>query len=101
MTYEYGPIGSVATPLPGFAFKSDHLGEIGTPVIKIGNIGDDGTVDLIDVQRLPDNYLEPKHEKFRLKDGDILLAMTGATAGKAGKIRTTAEATFLLNQRVA
>ncbi len=101
MTYALGPIGRVATVLPGFAFKSEHLGEVGTPVLKIGNIGDDGTVDLADVQRLPDPYLEPRHEKFRLNNGDILLAMTGATAGKAGRIRTNSEIAYLLNQRVA
>jgi type I restriction enzyme, S subunit len=70
--------------LPGFAFKSGHLGDDGTPVVKIGNITDDGAVDLNLVQRLPDSYLDP--EKFRLSNRDIVLAMTGATAGKAGRI---------------
>jgi type I restriction enzyme, S subunit len=101
MTYARGPIGGVATVLPGFAFKSEQLGEVGTPVLKIANIGDDGTVDLANAQRLPDNYLEPKHEKFRVYDGDILLAMTGATAGKAGRVRAALGESFLLNQRVA
>ena len=43
--------------------------------------------------------LTPKLQKFVLNDGDILLAMTGATAGKVGKVRT--KRPILLNQRVA
>jgi type I restriction enzyme S subunit len=91
----------VARVLPGFAFKSAHLGDDGTPVVKIGNITDDGAVDLSLVQRLPDSYLKPQHEKFRLSNRDIVLAMTGATAGKAGRISAPDDASFLLNQRVA
>jgi type I restriction enzyme S subunit len=94
-------IGDVARVLPGFAFKSAHLGDAGTPVVKIGNITDDGAVDLSLVQRLADSYLEPQHEKFRLFNRDIVLAMTGATAGKAGRISAPDDASFLLNQRVA
>lgn len=94
-------IGDVADVLPGFAFKSAHLGDEGTPVVKIGNITDGGEVTFADAQKLPDSRLEPKHERFRLANRDILLAMTGATAGKAGRISAPVSATFLLNQRVA
>ena len=101
MSWEEVEIGAVANVLPGFAFKSGHLGDEGIPVIKIGDITDGGEVNLTDVQRLPDSNLEPKHEKFRLANRDILLAMTGATAGKTGRISAPDGATFLLNQRVA
>lgn len=94
-------IGKVARVLPGFAFKSAHLGTEGTPVVKIGNITDDGAVDLTSLERLPDSYLEPRHEKFRLLNHDIVLAMTGATAGKVGRISAPDDCSFLLNQRVA
>ena len=101
MSWEEVEIGAVADVLPGFAFKSVHLGDEGTPVVKIGNITDGGEVNLSDAQKLPDSYLESKHERFRLANRDILLAMTGATAGKAGRICAPDGATFLLNQRVA
>ena len=101
MSWKEVEIGAVANVLPGFAFKSAHLGDEGTPVVKIGNITDRGEVNLADAQKLPDSHLEPKHEKFRLVNRDILLAMTGATAGKAGRISTPEGGTFLLNQRVA
>ena len=48
---------------------------------------------------VPAALLTPKLRKFILKDRDILVAMTGATAGKVGRIRT--DQPVLLNQRVA
>ena len=101
MNWEEVEIGTVANVLPGFAFKSAHLGDEGTPVVKIGSITDGREVNFADAQKLPDSHLEPKHERFRLANRDILLAMTGATAGKAGRISAPDGATFLLNQRVA
>ena len=101
MSREEVEIGAVANVLPGFAFKSAHLGDEGTPLLKIGNITDGGEVNLADAQKLPDSHLEPKHERFRLVNRDILLAMTGATAGKVGRISAPDGAAFLLNQRVA
>ncbi|MBK9430967.1 MAG: hypothetical protein IPN50_00665 [Sphingomonadales bacterium] len=101
MSWPIECIGSVADVLPGFAFKSSELGELGTAVLKIGNIKDDGTVDTERAQRLsPERRLE-RHAKYELTDRDIIIAMTGATAGKAGRIRARDEEVFLLNQRVA
>ena len=96
MIWEEVEIGAVANVLPGFAFKSAHLGNEGTPVVKIGNITDDGGVNLADVQKLPNSHLESKHERFRLVNRDILLAMTGATAGKVGRISAPDGAAFFV-----
>jgi type I restriction enzyme S subunit len=71
----------------------------GIPVIKIKNIREDCTVDTSEVDCVPETILTSKLKKFVLKDGDILIAMTGATAGKIGRLRTREP--FLLNQRVA
>lgn len=92
-------LGEVSQVLPGFAFKSQDLGAQGIPVIKIGNIQDDKTVLLDNSDKLPEEKFEERHRKFILKDKDIVLAMTGATAGKVGRIRT--DKPLLLNQRVA
>ena len=94
-------IGDVAEILPGFAFKSSELGDEGTPLIKIGNILNNGQVDTVDVQRLPQTHYLKKHDKYRLGDRDIVIAMTGATAGKVGRIHASLDEVFLLNQRVA
>jgi type I restriction enzyme, S subunit len=92
-------LGDVCSVIPGYAFKSEHLGNSGVPVIKIKNIQDNGSVDTIDVERFPEELLTDKIGKYFLDDKDILIAMTGATAGKVGRIRCNNR--ILLNQRVA
>jgi type I restriction enzyme S subunit len=89
----------VCRVLPGYAFKSKDWTTSGVPVVKIRNIREDNTVDLSDTDHVPADLLSPRLSKFVLNDGDILLAMTGATAGKVGRVRTTKP--LLLNQRVA
>jgi len=68
-------------------------------VVKIANIRDDYTVDLSDAQCWPLELFSERLQKFVLTDRDIVLAMTGATAGKLGRVRTSQD--LLLNQRVA
>lgn len=92
-------LGDVCRVIPGYAFKSSDWKNEGIPVVKIKNITDDNTVDLTEVDCVPESLLTPKLQKFVLKDRDILVAMTGATAGKVGKVRTAGP--ILLNQRVA
>lgn len=101
MNWPTSKIGEVCDVIPGFAFKSSDLGESGIPVIKIGDITDDYQVDLTSVQYFPQDLITERHDKFKLSNGDIVIAMTGATAGKVGRIRCAEEQTLLLNQRVA
>jgi type I restriction enzyme S subunit len=95
-----GTLGDVAKVQSGFAFKSGDMGETGHPVIKIKNINPPD-VDVSDVQRVPASIIEanPRIEKFRLDKGDILIAMTGATVGKVGRMPAISEPHYL-NQRV-
>jgi type I restriction enzyme S subunit len=92
-------LGNVCRVIPGYAFKSSDWQAEGIPVVKIKNITTDNAVDLTETDCVPELLLTPKLQKFVLNDGDILLAMTGATAGKVGKVRT--KRPILLNQRVA
>ena len=101
MSWEMKRIGEVCDVIPGFAFNSKDLGETGIPVVKIGNITDDYRVDINSVQCFPEDLITEKHEKFMLSNYDILIAMTGATAGKVGRICCSKEQILLLNQRVA
>lgn len=94
-----GKLGDVCRVIPGYAFKSNDWQDYGIPVVKIKNIKGDNTVDLTEVDCVPESLFTPKLQKFILKDGDILVAMTGATAGKVGKVRT--KRPILLNQRIA
>jgi len=98
-TWTQSRLGDVCRIIPGYAFKSSDWQNIGIPVVKIKNIKGDSTVDLADHDCVPSSLLTAKLQKYVLNDGDILLAMTGATAGKVGKVRT--KNPILLNQRVA
>jgi len=92
-------LGDVCHVIPGYAFKSSDWQDSGIPVVKIKNIRDDNSVDLSETDCVSESLLSQKLQKFVLKNGDILVAMTGATAGKVGKVRT--DRPILLNQRVA
>lgn len=99
MNWTNSRIGDVCRVIPGFAFKSSDFCDEGVPVVKIGNITDDYTVDVSTCQHLPADILTTKLKQYILKDGDIVLAMTGATAGKIGRVQS--DRILLLNQRVA
>ena len=94
-----GNLGSISEVIPGFAFKSADWAERGIQVIKIKNITYNNQIDIEDCDRVPEYLLTPKMKKFTINTSDCLIAMTGATAGKAGRVRTNK--TMLLNQRVA
>ena len=94
-----GRIGDVCRVIPGYAFKSSDWQSDGIPVVKIKNITTVNSVDLTSTDCVSDKLLTSKLKKFVIRNRDILLAMTGATAGKVGRVRTTR--TLLLNQRVA
>ena len=97
--WEDGKIGDIAKAIGGFAFKSKAFKEHGYPVIKIKNIVGDGTVSSEGAQCI-DTEDANKALKFALSDGDLLMAMTGATVGKIGLVVNEDESAYL-NQRVA
>jgi type I restriction enzyme M protein len=80
----------------GYAFASADMGDYQDgflPVVKIGNVLANGEIDS-DFKFHA--YLE-KLDSYILKEGDIVIAMTGATVGK---VATVPNGKFLLNQRV-
>ncbi|NQU63827.1 MAG: restriction endonuclease subunit S, partial [SAR324 cluster bacterium] len=94
------PIGKCATVYSGFAFKSQDLGNEGVPVVKIKNVNNK-VVDFSETQFFPQNLVTPRHDKFFLEDGDVLIAMTGqGSVGRVGRIRLGNNQKVLLNQRV-
>lgn len=80
----------------GFAFSSDDFSTEGIPLIRISDIKSTGHVSLEAVKFLPTDY-EIKHAPFLIRKGDIVMAMTGATIGKAAVYSD--EKPALLNQR--
>lgn len=97
--WKAGNIGDVAIAKGGYAYKSIIFKEVGRPVVKIKNIVGDGTVDLTDCQCIDDGQAQIT-SGFKLSNGDLLMAMTGATVGKVGLV-VLSEKTAYLNQRVA
>ncbi len=97
--WKVSTLGAVSNVIPGYAFKSKDWADAGIPVIKIKNIRPGNLIDTEQVDHVPDGILSSTHKKYWLSNGDILIAMTGATAGKVGKLRS--KRPMLLNQRVA
>ncbi|HAR6169512.1 restriction endonuclease subunit S [Staphylococcus pseudintermedius] len=78
----------------GYAFKSNLFSEKGMPIIRITDINKStvkkGTVYYPESIEI--------NERFKIKQYDILIAMSGATTGKVGKY--ISEKPSLLNQRI-
>ena len=97
MTSETFRLSEIANIQGGYAFKSADFGSEGIAVVKIANI-QPPAVSLVSVDRVAPEKLTGL-ERFKLEDGDILMAMTGATVGKVGRFKGSEPA--YLNQRVA
>lgn len=95
--WEVMPFKFFATIRTGYAFKSDAFTNEGIPVLRISDITKDGRVDLSNAKYLPEDYAR-NYPNVLIKDGNIVMAMTGATIGKAGIFEGDDFA--LLNQRV-
>jgi type I restriction enzyme S subunit len=99
--WENGKLGDRYFVKGGFAFKSkDFVEENGTPVVKIKSIKGDNSVDKSDLSMVKTS-VAIQREDFWLKNGDILMAMTGATVGKFGVVVKDKKELIVLNQRVA
>ena len=85
-------IGDYAPCKSGYAFKSKDFGDKGLPVIKIGNIQENYTLDMTDSQCIG---LFNK-TLFLAKRYDLVIAMTGATIGKFA----ISQSNYWVNQRV-
>lgn len=99
-TYPLKELNEGASVFSGFAFKSKDFSDEGIPIVKIKNI-QNKSVDLGEVQYFPLDKVTNKHEKFFLKDSDVLIAMTGqGSLGRVGRINLESNELVLLNQRV-
>ncbi len=91
------PLSALAEIRTGFAFSSDDFVDEGGPLIRISDVGADGVVTVKGAKRLPSDYAGA-YSRYQVFAGDLLMAMTGATVGKAGLY--SEPETALLNQRV-
>lgn len=98
--WKNGNLSDITKILSGFAFRSKDFGDDGKSVIKIKNITIAKTIDIDDTQKISE-IIAKDANRFLLLDGDILMAMTGATVGKFGVLTTKNNEEYYLNQRVA
>ena len=81
----------------GYAFKSEEFKKNGIPIIRISNISNNSNYmemdDLVYYEELPNE------SNFLIKKNDLLIAMSGATTGKMGRVKFK-DLPLYLNQRV-
>lgn len=82
--FEIATIGNYSNVKSGFAFKSEWWKNSGIPVIKIGSINNN-TIDTYSLDFVSNDKVE-KAKNYRVQEGDIVIAMTGATIGKIGLV---------------
>lgn len=95
--WRVGCIGDYCKVRSGFAFKSSWWTEKGIRVIKIKNISGDFRLDMTDCSFVSEEHAQLAKE-FMTKEGDLLIAMTGATIGKFCIVPTNDH--LCVNQRV-
>lgn len=95
--WEIASIGKYSKVKSGYAFKSEWWQSSGIPVIKIGSINNN-TIDKDSLDFVCTDKVE-KAKNYRVQEGDIVIAMTGATIGKIGLVPKLNH-TILVNQRV-
>lgn len=97
MRYEKVFLSEVCDLVPGYAFRGKDFGDFKDKVIKITHITPP-TVDMDNLVGIDiDKYDISKLKKFIAQKGDYVLAMTGATIGKIGRVE---RGCAYVNQRV-
>ena len=95
--WNYVKLGDISNLQFGYAFKSDNFVTNQTPVIRIGDITENGIIP--DYNCCYSNDFWNDHPECRLQKNAILIAMSGATVGKS--CINTIDDKLLINQRVA
>ena len=97
MKYENVFLSEVCDLVPGYAFRGKDFSDFKDKVIKITHITPP-TVDMDNLVGIDiDKYDISKLKKFIAQKGDYVLAMTGATIGKIGRVE---RGCAYVNQRV-
>lgn len=95
--WEVKKLGEVCDFQNGFAFKSKKYKESGLPIIRITNIQNE-EIDIKNLVYFDKADYNVNLDRFKVCQGDLLIAMSGGTTGKLG-INNNSN-TFYLNQRV-
>ena len=93
--YEVTRLGNYIKIVGGYAFKSSNYRNIGIPIIRISDFQNEKIV-LDNVKYYEENQ---NLSKYKLFEGDIIIAMTGGTIGKLAIVQENLGKLYL-NQRV-
>ena len=92
-------LGQFCRVFSGYAFKTSEYVKEGIPLIKIGNLQDGTVIIGPDNDYVPESWRQRKElQRYTLKSGDMLIALTGKT-GKTAVVQPSLAGSFL-NQRV-
>lgn len=94
MKYQKLALQDACKIIPGYAFKSTDFGSGKNIAVKIKDI----EPPCINIKNADTVNFTPQ-DKFKLSQGDYVMAMTGATIGKVGKLQTYINNVYI-NQRV-
>ncbi|QZO12903.1 restriction endonuclease subunit S [Pseudoalteromonas piscicida] len=92
--WEKSQLSDILTLKNGFAFKSSSYKDTGVPILRISDI-QEGLVSPVNAKCIDENE---EYEEYVVNQGDILIAMSGATTGKFGIFNSSRKA--YQNQRV-
>lgn len=95
--WKTGKVSDLCLIKSGFAFKSSQWTKEGNPVLKIKNITNN-TIDFEQTDFIG-NEVANIASNYEIYEGDVLIAMTGATVGKVGLVPKNQKRIYL-NQRV-
>jgi len=95
--WEWKKLGEIVKLQNGFAFKSKLFVDSGLPIVRIKNIKNE-KVSLNDVVYFNEKDYKKSLDTYKIKQYDLLIAMSGATTGKIGIYDS--EKNAYLNQRV-
>ena len=92
--YVNGKLSDLMKIKSGFAFKSKYFKRNGMPILRISNIANDRSIDFTNSV-----FYERESclDRYLVCEGDVVIAMSGATTGKSGRLE---KGTAYLNQRV-
>lgn len=94
--WEMGRLGESYHVQGGYAFKSSDFQKDGIPIVRISNIPIDALC--IELEGCVFAHCTQRMEQYTIQEGDLLIAMSGATTGKTAVYHYPQKA--YLNQRV-
>ena len=69
----------------GYQFRKEDIVKEGVPIIKIGQISENGTLDFSNLTYIREERFS-EFEQYKIRNGDVLMALSGATTGKVALV---------------